>query len=133
MHAYIMVRGVKHEFDKFITTLQGKFLSYQNELGKDKVTVQLSVRPIQLFEIVFPEEHLQTVMHTLFDETTRGDNLTYAKRNKKYLWAMRKALNAKPFPELDKTSLPLPVWKHNIEVAGIGIKKDDFKDGIEHL
>ena len=133
MHGYIITRGIKHDVDRFITELQGKYLPYEYEKGKQAV-VQFSIRPIQLWEVVFPEPELQKVMHTLFEGTTRPDaGLTYLKRNNKYLWALRKTLSSQQFPNLDKTSLSMPIYKGNIEVAGIGIKKDLYKDGVEQL
>lgn len=135
MHAYIITRGIKHDSDRFITELQGKYLEwFKDKEGKSHV-VGVGVRPIQLWEIVFPEQHLDLMMNTLFcDETTRkGNGLSYAKRNKKFLWAMRKILKSKQFPKLKDTSFSLPIYKSNIEIAGIGIKKDEYKDGIEQL
>jgi hypothetical protein len=131
MHTYILTRGIKHDVDRFITELQGKYLPYEFEKGKQGL-VQFAVRPIQLWELVFPEPQLQSVMKTLFENTTRH-GLSYSHRNDKYLWALRKALNASKFPELDAKALAMPIYKNNIEVAGIGIKKDQYKNDIEML
>jgi len=128
-----MTRGIKHDVDRFITELQGKYLPYEYAKG-EKALVQFSVRPIQLWEFVFPEEHLQTVMKTLFDDTTtRNKGFSYAKRNDKYLWALRTALNSQKFPKITPDDVPMPVYKNNIEIEGIGIKKDIFDKGIEKL
>lgn len=129
-----MTRGIKHDVDRFITELQGKYMPY--DFNGEKTLVQLAVRPIQLWELVFPEPTLNTVCKTLFDDTTtRNGMLTYHKRNQKYLWALRKALNSENIPNstLFSTALPMPIYKNNIEIAGIGIKKDEYKDGTECL
>lgn len=132
MHAYVITRGIKHDVDRFITELQGKYLPYEHQPGKSGL-LQFSVRPIQLWEMVFPEPHLQAVMKTLFEGTTRNGNLSYSNLNDKYLGMLRIALRADKFPKLDPKALNLPVYKENIEVAGIGIKKDEYRDGIERI
>ncbi len=135
MHAYIITRGIKHDIDRFIIELQGKYLPYE---ARDKngeradCMVQLGVRPIQLWEIVFPESQLQTIMKTLFEDTTRGE-FSYSRSHDKYLWALRKAFQASKFPDLSQKALPLPIYKKNISVTGIGLKKDFYRDGIEML
>ena len=72
----MMTRGVKHGVDQFITQLQGKYLPFKwrmNKEGKldhkgemiENGHTQLQVRPIQLWEIVFPEEHKDIVLNTI--------------------------------------------------------------------
>ena len=135
MHVYCLTRGIKHDVDRFITELQGKYLPYEFEKGKQGL-VQFSVRPIQLWEMVFPEPALPNVMTTLFSDGNvrkSESEFSYAGRNDKYLWAMRKLLNSKPFPKFDPKAIPLPLYKKNIEIAGIGIKKDSYVNGVEQL
>ena len=72
MHTYLLTRGIKHEVDQFITELQGKYLPFKwRDLNnKDNqlqdTMVQLGVRPIQLWELVYPEESRDVIMTTLF-------------------------------------------------------------------
>lgn len=146
MHAYIMTRGIKHKVDQFITELQGKYLPFQypNKDGKNELNMlQLSVRPIQLWEIVYPAEHNDVVLNTLLNGTNGQTH------QKKHHWVVNKIrwlLGVKEIPEYNKAN-KMPVALDSIEVVGIGVKddywvnsktgekvnKEDRKDGIEYF
>lgn len=132
MHLYCLTRGIKHDVDRFITELQGKYLPYKFQKG-EKGLVQFSVRPVQLWEMVFPEEHLQAVMKTFFSTDNVREGFSYSHKNDKTLTMLRIALRCNKFPKMDKITSQIPVYKKNIEIAGIGIKKDEYKNGIEQL
>jgi hypothetical protein len=125
MHLYTITRGIKHDVDRLITELQGKYLEFEYEKGKMDA-LQLSVRPIQLWEICFPEPKLDLMLATLKDKQI-------ARIDEKLKFLLRKMLHAEKIPEL-KTTLPeLPLYKNNIEISLIGIKKDEYKEGIEQI
>jgi len=123
MHFFCITRGIKHEVDRFITELQGKYLPFEYEPGK-KGLVQLSIRPVQLWEFVFPEPELQTVLKTF-------EPLKYARKiDDKSLWILRKALQADKIPDLDpnhKMNMPTYIpFPDGIEMIGIGVRKDKY-------
>ena len=134
MHLYMMTRGVKHGVDQFITQLQGKYLPFKWRMNKETGKLdhkgemienghtQLQVRPIQLWEIVFPEEHKDIVLNTILAEK-QGTDQTQHKKHNKFLWAIRKALGCEPIGEY-KTDVKMPIAGDFIERIGIGIKKD---------
>lgn len=124
MHLDIITRGIKHDVDRFITELQGKYLAYEYEKGK-RAALQVSVRPIQLFEICFPAEHIQTILATLNTDIKRIDP--------KIEFILRKMLKLKKCPELNPETYPLPIYKSNIEIVKLGIKEDEFIDGREQI
>ena len=132
MHLYMMTRGIKHSVDQFITELQGKYLPFKwRKDGDTKLEdyhVQLAVRPIQLWELVFPEECKDIILSTCLGGADRA-GLQHPK-HAKYIWALRKALGVDPIPEYDKTKM-MPITRPQAEVIGIGIKKDYWvtKDG----
>jgi len=125
MHLYILTRGIKNSVDQFITELQGKYLPYVFYKGKKlmKCQVQVSVRPIQLWEIVFPEEHKDVMLSTILPEAHKG--VTQHKKHNKFIWAIRKALGVEKLPDY-KSDIQMPITLANTEVVGIGIKKDYY-------
>ena len=124
MHLYLMTRGIKHELDQFITELQGKYLPMKYRPNGEKELqdyfVQLAVRPIQLWEIVFPKEHLDLVLATCLAQNS-GE--TQHKKHQKYVWALRKMLGISEIPKYDN-SKKMPIRCAGIELVGIGVKDD---------
>ncbi len=140
MHLYLMTRGIKHDVDRFITELQGKYLTFKgafdekgqvNPTGELKdIMLQLAVRPIQFWEICFPELHKDTILNSIFEGK---DGATQQSKHQKYLWALRKILGCEKIPEYKRDFL-FPVYKNNIEMIGIGLKKDYyFPNGMEGI
>jgi len=134
MHLYLMTRGIKHEVDQFITELQGKYLPFKwrdPNKGKDApledVYVQTSVRPIQLWEIAFPEEHKDLVLATCLGGNEGLKGKPNHKKHEKIIWAIRKALgkDVMPIPEYDGTK-QMPIRRIGIDLTGIGIKADKW-------
>lgn len=135
MHIYLMTRGIWHDVERFVRELSAKYLPYKGlRKGSMKVedfALQVAVRPIQLWEIVFPEEHKEVMLNSLFGE---GKGVTLQKKHRKFVSIIRKILGVDKIPDYkyDNTKL-LPFYRDNIEMIGIGIKKDYWKDGVEKL
>ena len=135
MHAYIAIRGAKMWQDQFITELQGKYLPFKYP-NKDNVledaALQLRVPPIQLLEIGFPEEQKDLVLSTILDNKKGVPN------NSKYLTSLfnwvRKFIGLDPIPDFKLVPM-MPICKQNLEIIGVGVKKDywqDCKTGIRY-
>ncbi len=82
--------------------------------------VQVAVRPIQLYEVVFPEEHKDVMLSTILGDS-KGK--TQHKKHNKFIYALRKILGVEEIPNF-KTDLKMPISNMNTEIIGIGIKKD---------
>ena len=135
MHLYLMTRGIKHEVDQFITELQGKYLPFKwrdPNKGKDApledVYVQTSVRPIQLWEIVYPVETQDVILNTILGNREGVLGKPNHPQHDKFLWGIRKVLGVNPIPPQMNKSIMMPIYKENIEVVGIGIKEDYWAD-----
>jgi len=129
-----MTRGIKHEVDRFIRDLQAQYFPYQFN-QKEKGYVQLAVRPIQLWELVFPEPSLPQMQKTLW---SNAEEMTPRPAFRPGLFTIRKTLGAEKIPEYpkDPNILPRLIWRPNTcAVYPIGIKKDenDKNDGHELL
>lgn len=127
-----MTRGIKHEVDRLINDLQAQYFPYKIPKGEKAgdYYVQLSVRPVQLWELAMPENHLQTVMHTLWD----GQNKVLDKY-KMGLGMIRKMLGVQKIPKFDDKIPKRIVYKDNVAIYPIGIKEDviDPQDEKENL
>lgn len=121
MHLYILPRGIKKETDQLITFLQAQMFPYEYE-GR-KIHVQLAVRPLIPYELVFPKECLQEVMNSLWDNDPSPDNKKLAMA----CAGFRKILGAKPIPKLDKTGMKRIIPHENVGILPIGIKDDHLR------
>lgn len=136
MHLYILCRGIKHDLDRFINELSSKYLPFDHKT-KGKGVLQVSVRPIQLYEVVFPKEHLSSIVNTMGGKNI-GQPFSTALWLKKYIKIIQKFLklkevNGKEFP-IDENAPGLPCHFENIGLIGLGIKEDkNFEDGTEYI
>ena len=120
MHLYLLTRGIKHDVDRFINDLQAQY--FPMDYNGSPIFAQLGVRPVQLLEIIFPKEHLQCVMNTLWDGAISARH-----EFKMPLSILRRTLKLKKIPELDTTVLKRIVYKTNVGIHPIGIKEDEVK------
>lgn len=131
MHIYFMTRGIKHDTERFINELASSYLPLKTmnpQTGQmEDAVIQTAVRPIQLYELVFPEEHKDLMLNTLFD---LPEGKSQHKKHHKVAWALRKALGVEPIPKTWDKSKKIPIYGFNVEKIGIGIKGDYWvKDG----
>jgi len=90
----------------------------------------VSVRPIQLWEIVFPKEHRDVMLKTIL---SGGTGETQHKKHRKWVTLLRKVLGIEKIPKYESEKC-LPVYKEDIEIVGVGIKEDyTFEDGTEGI
>lgn len=143
MHLYFITKGIKNEVDQFITELQGKYLPFQwREKETDpfiNANVQLSVRPIQLWEVGFPKEHYDVVATTILGEGYNGlmgndgEKPVFHKWINKYVKVFQKLLHIKPLPEF-KRDRSMPLRRNAIAFIGLGVKDDyTLPTGVEGL
>ena len=119
MHLYMLTRGIKPKVDDYINDLLAQYFPY----GTDKRWVQLSVRPIQLWEVVFPKDCLHDVLQTVLPIPAWKDW-----KPKKGLGPLRMAVKAKKIPEMDisfkENQMIRPIRKDVVAVYPFGIKED---------
>ena len=138
MHLYAFVRGQFDKVERFIhdlTAYPGGYFPYKgyNKEGKiDKnMVMQMGVRPIQLYEFTFPEEHLDSALRILHPQ-----NNTWIKKYDKYLKIFRKLLKLKPIPKFDHPLKHANIIRarNEVEVAALGTRKDiRDKKGVEMI
>lgn len=143
MHLYVATKGIKHEVDQFITELQGKYLpmKYRDTVNDkwEDAHVQLSVRPIQLWEIGFPEDSYDLVANTILGgdmgevRGNDGKKPVVHKWANKFIVIMRKLLHLDPLKPY-KTDKAMPIRKKHMMIIGLGTKKDyTLPSGVEGI
>ena len=135
MHLYVLARANLPRMERWVNDLLAQYYPYK--FRKDfknpnepimQGLLQMSVRPIQLYELVFPQDHLKDVLETVYP---------YHKTNPKMAFMLRKMLGLDPLPRewckegaLKKN---FRVMNHDMSVQFVGLKKDKFKHEIEFI
>ena len=129
MHLYFISRGIKHERDLFVTTLQSQFWPWKRtnlKTGKEEMTlVQGSLRPVELWEYVFPEEHLPQVMAMTQMAPGMANSVDLLGAKAAFL---RKSIGCKKIPKFDIPEVNRIINIRGMSLTPIGIKKDEFRD-----
>ena len=133
MHVYIATRGQKEKVDKFIQDLGSQYFKYKHSPHETEGWVQLGVRPIEIWEIAFPKQHLNEVLATLNGSCFK---ITAKRKLEKPLailfTAVRKLLRLKDVPLPIPPNTPMRITQHNyVDVKFIGIKEDEQDGSIE--
>lgn len=130
MHLYVIMRGIKNNVDNLINDLQAQFFPYEVKKGKDKgiYQAQFAVRPIQLYEFVFPEDALPVVQKTLWNNQDGYYPTEDNWKIKKMMQFLRKVLGASKMPPIPKDALPRPLRNFDVAIQPVGIKKDKFNE-----
>lgn len=132
MHLYVITRGIKDQVDNLINDLQAQYFPYK--MNNEEFVVQLAVRPIQLWELVLPEQSLPELQKFLWGVNSAMVDPAFKGR----LSMVRRLLGAKKIPNFDEklkmTSIRLN-RSPNVGVYGVGIKPDNYnvKDKRELL
>ena len=133
MHLYILTRGIKDRVDRWVEDMSAQYFPYQSKKkfpeAKDNWGhVQLAMRPIQLWEVVFPKDHLQDVMNMCWDS-----NPEMIWKYKPGLMVFKTMLGAKSIPKMEVKPRRI-VRKQFVAPYPIGTKEDnDDENGNEDL
>ena len=123
MHLYVLTRGILSATKQWENDLNAQYLPFEVlEKGKNKPTkylAQLAVRPVNLYEIVFPEESLQTVLGMVKPEMSKG----VAGKFSGFIKMFSRMLGLKKIPKYEQT---VPPSGAGVSVIGLGLKKDQM-------
>ena len=125
MHLYFITRGPKHWRDLFIDfmhTFMWKWKRKNLKTNKEEICqVQGSLRPIELWEYVFPEECLDEVLTVI-----KANETKHVFKGARGV-ALRKALGkgVKPIPDHKEVKTNKYAEKNAVAVYPVGIKKDE--------
>ena len=127
MHLYFLTRGIKQQRDIFVNFLQTQMWKWKRKNLKTKKEeisrVQGALRPVELWEYVFPEECLDEVLTCLnITKDNLGTPKTFATKTK--LSALRKMCGAKKIKSYKKVPTSNFISTAGVSIHPIGIKKD---------
>jgi len=122
----MLTRGNKGNVDHYIHDLQCQMFKHKLLIdGKEYNTnVQLGVRPIQLWEVVFPKETLKEVLAVTSGKSNSNE---FEENTNPRFSILRKALRCKKIPkDLDlKDNMDIrTIFNEHIAVYPFGIKED---------
>ena len=142
MHLYVLARANKRRLSEWINDLLAQFFIYKPRVQQLKaiqtlkakpfnpdetMAVQLSVREIKLLEIVFPESAKDELLSEIQPQPF-GENTNFIVSMLKKVFHLE---DIGPLPPPRRFRIP---HYEDIEVVGIGIKKDEYdSDGREIL
>ena len=132
MHLYVIARAQADRLKRWENDILARYYPFKYHKDKPDGKVQLALRPIQLYEIVFPEEHLDKVVSAIQPYGGFNFNTGWTMKLRKLL---TKVLHLEPIPKVEKgkDDQNQAIYNDYVDVAGIGIKKDKYIDGIEQL
>jgi len=120
MHLYITTRGIKHDVDRFINDLQAQYMPWKRHDAEWKL--QLSVRPIQLWELVVPEDTMPILINTFWPD---GAHTKMRKEIALQMKALQIAIGAKKIPKFDvNDKRAMMLYKQNVAIYPIGVRHD---------
>jgi len=138
MHLYVIGKGHTAHLKKWQDDLNAQFIPLMKngeqiiEDGK-KMFVQIAVRPVQLFEIGFPKEHLDAIMSVVGTNDYIINRYKIIGRTLKFL---RKLLGLKevPPPKFINELMQPEQSQKAVAIIPLGIKEDIIdKNGFEQL
>lgn len=143
MHLTVAARGQYRWLWDWVAALSARYYPYQAKKDGPMVGVQLSVRPWQLFDIVFPEPCLKEVLSIVWPydggntkPPTEGGGISTIAKVYKQVLGLSRLVGLKQIPYVEKHPMYETVNPHGfVGVTGIGLKKDiyHYKTGIEML
>ena len=123
MHLYVLTRGILSATKQWENDLAAQYLPFKVlEKGKKKPTpylAQLHVRPVNLYEIVFPEECLDQVLGMVKPGSPPG-------KFSKFIKMFFKMMGLKKIPDYTPKITPPG---DGVTVVGLGLKKDKMNWG----
>lgn len=126
MHLYVIARGIVDRLNRWENDCLAQYYPYKYAKDKPLGMVQLNVRPVQLYEIVFPKESLPKVLSYLWPKSIE-------KKSNMLCTFLRKVLGLKRFPSMKGLKPHFQAMSRNVTVHPVGMKEDKVVDGIEQL
>lgn len=123
-HIVFATRGVKHEVDLFVATMQGQYFPWKRKnlkTGEDETSwVQGALRPMQLWEYIVPDDAVDLVLTSLDIDENGKVHPFAASFNAKML---RKTMGLEPV-KYKKTPTRRVIPRQGVALYPIGLKKD---------
>ena len=133
MHLYLATRGPKYIRDIWVANMQSQMFQWKRKnlkTGVEELTeVQANLKPIELWEVVIPEEALPEMLWYL-GINPKGKQV-HSKPLEKIAFFFRQALGLKKIPKYEEKGLmvrPRLIYREGFSIYGLGIKEDAKKE-----
>jgi len=125
MHAYVIARGHPDFINRWENDCLAHYIPFKYDQYLPVGELQFTMRPIRLYEAVFPEIEYNRAMNMIWPNLeTPGMRIP--------LFAFRKMLGAdKPQPWTKNPKLMIK--RQNVTVELIGTRKDMYANGVEQI
>ena len=121
MHKFILVRGIDRYIRRWLEDFQNVYLKYKrtdSKGNKSDINASIVVRPIQLYEVIYPEEQEENLSRLL------GNSHDIPNFSKTRKWIMRMLGLEMPESKLDITNMTPTIPRPNVSITILGNKKD---------
>jgi len=128
MHLYLAVRGILNQINRWEQDWNADYRQFFNDKNEFLGMLQTSMRPIRLYEMVFPEPQLMPILRKL--QPSESWNPAY----KKYINMIRIGMRLDKMPPLSSIPQRITTDAHcfnDVNIVGIGLKKDRYENGKE--
>lgn len=117
MHLYLVVRGFQDRLSRWVNDVTAQHVDWKADDGKVH-KVRIMLRPVQLYEVVFPEPAYEEVLSIIQPYDACWGKL------ERLVWVVRKVLRLKPVQKLVRPNYK--VDNNFVQRVGIGTSKDEF-------
>lgn len=133
MHLLFMTRGVKQQRDIFVKFMETQMFPWERTNlttgKKETVLVQGALRPVELWEYVFPEEHLNEVL-TMLSINPDGSGFSNWQMDaiKRKMFSKLSGQKIDPIPKFTPVPTPRFIETRGVAIYPLGIKRDVKRD-----
>ena len=126
MELFFLTRGKSNEVEEWAKWMATRCLPFPITEGTGKIipgTMECQLRPIQLWDFVFPREQLDIVLNSLGLPNNYATGVNLSSK----LWALRKMIGLKEIPEPKEKTIKMfmPYDRiKDINIIGVGLKED---------
>lgn len=132
MHLYFIARGVSHQMELWKGWMEHQTYDFPRKNLKtgewETHTVQGALRPVQLYEYVFPKQALQDVLRNMELDKQSLPPYGLPPHLNKYAYLLKKLLGLKEIPKIEEGKKTRIMSTFGVNVHPLGIKEDVEKD-----
>lgn len=130
MHLYMLTRGQQDCVDRYINSLHAQAFKYRasphEKEGKETI-VQLGVRPIQFWEITFPEPCLNEVLTAVGGAPLDTKDKRWPVKIGAWILKLARFFGLKPIPAIPPDTPKRVIWGGEyVDRKLIGLKDDQY-------
>jgi hypothetical protein len=123
MQLFVIARANKDRLERWINDVTAQYVPHEFEPGR-RGPLQIAVRPIQLLEIAFPESQKDEVLKIV---------RPCVNHKPRFVKILRRILGLEELKDSVENVLFYRVCNDDVAITAIGIKKDEYRNGVEQI